>query len=380
MIRFLHLSDLHLGWRPSFMEPDLAKQIQQERDQVLAQAVAYALAPDREIDLVIIAGDLFETHRPGPELVEYAVRQLQRCIDAGKLVITVPGNHDEFTYRDSVYREAQDRWPGLLVTNPMPEPVLQAEIKGHQLYVYSLAYVGGVTRAEPPIEDFPRVQQEGFHLGIFHGSYNWQGGERSLPLDPEGLARANYDYVALGHFHRYRAIKIGGGLGVYPGMAAGKGFHDLGTGELVLGEWEPGTGIKLTGLPVQVPRFQLRQLDISQAADEASLAALIAAEADPGALVQVELQGIVDFPLDCRRLQERVRHHFRYLELVDRSYFLSPDQLERWSQDKTITGFFIRRMKERLQQAASEEEKRLLNRALTQGILALQGGKRIGQS
>lgn len=378
MIRFLHLSDLHLGWRPSFLAEEPAKKLQQERDDVLAQAVAYALSPEYEIDLVIIAGDLFETHRPSQDLIEYTIDRLRQCTNAGKLVVTVPGNHDEITYQDSVYWQAQDRWPGILVTNPMPELVFQVEVKGHQLYIYSLAYVGGMTKTEPPIKDFPKINQAGFHLGIFHGSYNWQAGERSLPLDPEGLARTNYDYVALGHFHSYQAFPIGQGLGVYPGTAAGKGFYDLGTGELVLGEWQPGTGVKLTKLPVKVPRFECRQLDISQAADQAELVSLIEALGDSGALVKIELEGITDFLFDHQWLRERTQHHFRYLELVDNSYYLSAEALDQLSQQKTITGFFIRRIKDLLEQATSEEEKRLLNRALARGMLALQGGKAIG--
>lgn len=378
MIRFLHLSDLHIGWRPSFLAEDEAKKLQQERDDVLAQAVDYAVSPEYEIDLVIIAGDLFETHRPSQDLVEYTIDRLRECTAAGKLVVTVPGNHDEITYRDSVYWQAQGRWPGILVTNPMPELVAQVEIKGHQLYIYSLAYVGGITKTEPPIKDFPKVNQAGFHLGIFHGSYNWQAGERSLPLDPEGLARTGYDYVALGHFHSYQAFSIGQGLGVYPGIAAGKGFYDLGTGELVMGEWQPETGVKLTKLPVKVPQFEYRQLDISQAGDQDALVSLIEDQRDPDALVRIELEGITGFLFDHRWLQERTQHYFRYLELVDNSYYLSSDALDQLSQEKTITGFFIRRMKERLEQATSEEEKRLLNRALTRGMLALQGGKQLG--
>lgn len=378
MIRFLHLSDLHLGWQPSFLAGEPAKKLQQERDDVLAQAVTYALSPEYEIDLVIIAGDLFETHRPSQDLIEYTIDRLRECTAAGKLVVTVPGNHDEITYLDSVYWQDQDRWPGILVTNPMPELVSQVEVKGHQLYIYSLAYVGGLTKTEPPIKDFPKVNQEGFHLGIFHGSYNWQGGGRSLPLDPEGLARAGYDYVALGHFHSYQAFKIGPGLGVYPGIAAGKGFYDLGTGELVVGEWQPETGVKLTKLPVKVPKFEYRRLDISQAGDQEALISLIEAESAPDALVKIELEGITDFLFNHEWLQERTQHHFRYLELVDNSYFLSPEALDQFSQEKTIRGFFIRRMKDRLEQAASEEEKRLLNRALTRGMLALKGERQNG--
>ncbi len=54
--------------------------------------------------MVIIAGDLFETHKPEPALVEEVVAQLERLERAGVAVVTVPGNHDEITYADSVYR------------------------------------------------------------------------------------------------------------------------------------------------------------------------------------------------------------------------------------------------------------------------------------
>lgn len=375
MLRFLHLSDLHLGWRPRFVAGEEGKKVQEERDRVLEQAVAYALDPEHQIDLIIIAGDLFETHQPEPELAERVIQALAKCTNAGIQVITVPGNHDEITYKDSVYRREQERWPGILVTNPMPEPVERLDVRGKQVYLYSLAYTGGVTQTKPPIKDFPRVEGEGFHLGVFHGSYNWDAGDRSLPLDPSGLAKAGYDYVALGHFHVHQTYQIGRGLGVYPGMIAGKGFHDPGVGELLVGEWQRPHQIKLHKVPVQVPVFEQRVVDVSTFSDLTQLASLLESQGHQEAMVRVELQGITGFPIDVDRLLKRTQSYYRHLEILNHSYYLTDKQLELKAQEKTITGFFLAEMKERLSKANSPEEKDLLNRALTHGMLALKGGK-----
>ena len=60
----------------------------------------------------MIVGDLFETHCPEEPLVAAAVAQLRRLEQAGIPVVTVPGNHDEITYPNSVYQTRRDDWPG----------------------------------------------------------------------------------------------------------------------------------------------------------------------------------------------------------------------------------------------------------------------------
>ena len=91
------------------------------------------------IDLVIIAGDLFETHTPEPALIEHVLSKLRQLDNAGIPVITVPGNHDEITYHNSVYRQygTGRTWPGIC-SNPMPELVFRHEIKGVPVFIYSL--------------------------------------------------------------------------------------------------------------------------------------------------------------------------------------------------------------------------------------------------
>ena len=109
--------------------------------------------------------------------------------------------------------------------------------KGTGVHIYSLAYTGGVTRPGS-IKSFPRINAPGIHIGAFHGSLDWEGlADRSLPLDSSILAGAGYDYIALGHYHRYMEKKVGSGKAVYPGSVEFKSFNDPGTGFLTVAEY-----------------------------------------------------------------------------------------------------------------------------------------------
>ncbi len=99
------------------------------------------------------------------------------------------------------------------------------------MHVYGLAYTGGLTAdAAAHCTNFRGWIGDGVHLAVFHGSLDWDAGDRSLPLMSAALAAAGYDYVALGHIHRPGEKKVGPGLAVYPGMVEGKGFSDPGVG------------------------------------------------------------------------------------------------------------------------------------------------------
>ena len=239
LLRCLHLADLHLGWSPSFLG-DKAEEYARWRDGMLQRLTEWIVDPQQQLDLILIVGDLFETHRPAAALVEQTIAALEAWEKAGITVITVPGNHDEITYHDSVYQRYGQRWPGYLVTNPMPQPPRELTINGEKLYLYSLAYTGGLTKVADYVEPYPRVGAEGIHLAAFHGSLDWQTGERGLPLSAAQLAAAGYDYVALGHFHRPQQLERNGTVIAYAGAIASKGFSDIGCGQLTVATLQPG--------------------------------------------------------------------------------------------------------------------------------------------
>lgn len=374
-IRCLHLADLHLGWAPRDWGGREAER-QQERDGLLKKAVDLALDPAARIQLVLIAGDLFETHRPPVDLVVGVLTELERLVRAGVQVVTVPGNHDEITYHDSVYRQYGREWPGLLVTNPQPERVGVLTLNGTPCYLYSLAYTGGITGGTEFLRNFPRGTEDGWHVAVFHGSLDWLAGERSLPLSAQGLADAGYDYVALGHIHQHQVKTVGNTVIVYPGMVEGKNLSDPGTGFFTVVEFG-ADGPRVERIPVPVRPYRQVTLDVT-GMDADRLRAELKKRADPAAVVDFRLTGVLSFLPDWTRLTEQLKSQYYYCEVRDESAFLDPAVLQQWAEEPTLRGAFLQRMLKRMAAAATPEEQRRNYLAMMKGIAALQGGKARG--
>ncbi|QIA26775.1 DNA repair exonuclease [Thermaerobacter sp. PB12/4term] len=372
MFRILHLADLHLGWEPRFMAPDRAAERRRRRDRLLARAVDYALEASHQVGLVLIAGDLFETHRPPESLVQEVISQLRRLEAAGVPVVTVPGNHDEITYHDSVYRRFAAAWPGVLVQNPLPEPVATLAVAGFPVHIYSLAYTGGVTPAGSPLTAFPRLDEPGLHVAVFHGTLGHWGGDRSLPLDREALARAGYDYVALGHIHQALEERLGRTPAVYAGAVEGKGFDDPGTGAFTLVEVEPGRGVvAVRREPVPVQPVETLRIDAGTFGSAAELGSYLASLAAPDRILRLELHGTPAFAVDGPALQAEHATRFFHLEIHDATEPVSWDDLLQWSREPTITGLFVRRLLDQLEGETEPRRRRVVERALRLGVQAL---------
>ncbi|MGB4515955.1 MAG: DNA repair exonuclease [Bacillota bacterium] len=389
MIRCLHLADLHLGWSPQDNDfpKDKCRLRQEERNSVLTQAVDFAKDPQNGIDLVIIAGDLFETHTPEPALIEHVLSKLRQLDNAGIPVITVPGNHDEITYHNSVYRQygTGRTWPGVLVQTPMPELVFRHEIKGVPVFIYSLAYTGGLTKVNE-LNEFPRLDEPGLHIGVFHGSLDWSGaGDRSLPLSSERLVQAGegrgYDYLALGHIHKYQEMRAGKTVSVYPGLIDSKGFSDPGVGYMTIAQFEcegdpggnSGFRVNLRRANVPVREHAVVEIDISAKPDLQEIASECRSKAGPDAMVKVILSGVPSFSVDLERLRAALGEHFFWVEVEDESSFLESSDIARFEKEPTIRGCFTRRMLEKLKNSTSDQEREVIMIALRKGLAAFEG-------
>ena len=83
-LRFLHLSDTHLGMPASAGGP--------RHTAMFERALAPALRG--EVDVVVHGGDVFFRSRVKPGVVLRAFEPLKRIADSGIPVIVVPGNHE----------------------------------------------------------------------------------------------------------------------------------------------------------------------------------------------------------------------------------------------------------------------------------------------
>lgn len=86
-MKILHTADWHLGKR--------LDRFSRLEEQVLVMEEIVQIADEQNVDLILIAGDLFDNFNPGVEAIELFYKTLKRLSLNGKRpVIAISGNHD----------------------------------------------------------------------------------------------------------------------------------------------------------------------------------------------------------------------------------------------------------------------------------------------
>lgn len=359
-LRLLHLSDLHLGCKNFYLgEAALARS--DEFKAAFRDAVEYALNDYNQIQGVIIAGDLFEYHRPEAELWSFAKGLVSRLLAKNMLVAIVPGQHDSFAYKNSVWRT--ERLPGVeLFLNTAPEAPRVREIKGTRVFLYGVTYVPGQT--PEPLPAFERSKEGGVHIGIVHGfapaNPEYVKRPHQLEIDLERLASSGLDYVALGGYHAFSEHQIGSTTLVYPGALEGRSFETGETGEkgpVVVefdagGDRTAGRGLvhieRLIANKKTISRVQL-DLRKEKITDAAGLRCAVEALADRNSIVQLVLTGTAEFVADLEEIRRETAGRFHYFDLIDQSRIVDSALIRKIESENTIRGYFVRKLRGRVE-------------------------------
>ena len=95
-MRILHTSDWHVG--------KVLKGRDRHDEHVSALASLVRIAKDEDVDLVLVAGDLFETAAPTARSQGLVMQTLLALRHDGRHVVVIAGNHDNQNLIDAVYR------------------------------------------------------------------------------------------------------------------------------------------------------------------------------------------------------------------------------------------------------------------------------------
>lgn len=367
--RILHLADLHLGDRQAYLG-SASVQRRAEADALFTRITDAVLDPRSRVGGVLIAGDLFDHFAPPAELVEKILEDLGRLHAAGVRVLTVPGNHDEYSYPDCVYRRFGSRWPDTLVTRPTPGRVVTWTLEGTGIDLYAMAYVVG--RSRPPYDVFPVETGPNRKIAVLHGSLDAPWSDRSLPLLSSSLGRLGLDYVALGHIHTPLEQRLESGWVAYPGRIEGGGFHDPGGNDLLEIELGPGdTAVSLHRIAFPSRRIESLEWNVSGFSSREELEERLEGEAgnDGSRILRLALRGVAGFPLDANRLGERWSSRFFHLEIVPPDPGMEPGPLETLAAEPTVRGRFVELARRAIESAADEDRLRL-EAALRYGLAA----------
>ncbi len=245
----LHTSDIHLDDKLG------AKGDESFAQRGLMSVVDKSLELD--VDLFLLAGDLFDHNRVKASCREFASEQLARVRCP---VVIIPGNHDCMTDY-SVYQRYDPRDAGAHINFIADEQGGVIDFTDLDLSVWGKGIVDHHPENKP-LERVPERTHEGWHIGMIHGYYIERGGGMySSLITPDEIAASQLDYLALGHVHVFSAIEHGRTLAAYPGSPnVNQGTREMTAAHV---EMRPGEGVRIN-------RVVLKEMTADQPVAETS--------------------------------------------------------------------------------------------------------------
>lgn len=234
-VRLLHAADLHLDGPVAAAEPGCASLAGQARARSLERLVA--LAQERRVQVVLLAGDVFHTPRPPLAAVLLLQRALAAWTEAGARVFIAPGNHDPWQ-PGSVWEHWREM-PGVHVFSARPEGVALNDLG---------LWVAGAAHGSSHVEEDLAAQLPGPPPGLsgvacqhldLPSSRHKQDHQPYAPSQLATLTSAGFAYWALGHWHKPQELCQRPRV-VMAGTPQGAHWNEAGPHGAWLVEIEPG--------------------------------------------------------------------------------------------------------------------------------------------
>ena len=205
-LRVLHTADVHLDGDGNAAEDS-------ERGRRVFQRIVDRALTDR-IDLLLIAGDLFDHNRVPDETVAFVRKELGRLRQP---VVILPGNHD--CLRTGAIYDRHDFTAGArhvhvirrLDGETIELPELDVVVWGRAMEEHEPGF--------SPLAHIPGRDDRRWCLAMGHGFFyeERQRPERSSPIFADEVRDTGWDYVALGHHHVQTDVSQGRVAAYYAG-------------------------------------------------------------------------------------------------------------------------------------------------------------------
>lgn len=292
-MRFVHAADLHLDspMKGLWAYPGAPVDAMRGATRLaLESLVDFCLA--ERVDLLVIAGDVFDGDWKDFRTGLYLVSQLARLREAQIPIVMIRGNHDaasvvtkSLRLPDGIHQLSHERAETVRFDD------LGVAVHGQSFASRSVTdnLAGGYPKPLPGL----------LNIGLLHtclGGY--ADHENYAPCALEELASHGYDYWGLGHIHE-RAVLHAEPYVVFPGNLQGRHARECGAKGATLVELDDGE-LRLTELTFDHVRWTRARLDAGRIADSDELLAQFedalasAIDAADGRLVacRVEVHGV----------------------------------------------------------------------------------------
>lgn len=223
-IRVLHTSDWHLGRK-------LFKKDRTNEGEFFLNWLYDALV-ENNIDLLLIAGDIFDVYNPPHHSIQAFYRFLKRLENLDLKVVIISGNHDSQTLiqTGSIILDPNQFIFKTKLEKKFSENIVTLKIKNRNVHIKTLPYfrnyelyefnkengiddIQDTQSIESYLKDNSYSQSEDINLFMGHhgfGEFAGSGSEQAISLS--GLSSVpidwirDFDYCALGHIHKYQNL------------------------------------------------------------------------------------------------------------------------------------------------------------------------------
>ena len=355
MLRLLHTADVHLGARHADLGDAAAAQ--RER-QFAAFKASVDLAISEQVDLFLVAGDLFDSNVQPKRSVERVAAELGRLAKARIRSVLVPGTHDVYD-RSSVYR-AYDI-ATLAGSRPQDELIIVLTPDHPWVHIQALdVVVHGPcfpTKRAPysPLRDLAalEVPPATWKVGVLHAAVAIPGrtdGDEVV-VTVEEIAATGLDYLALGHWHSAQQAKTKGVTYAYAGAPEAIAVDQDKAGKVLLVTLDEKAGahsVHVEERSVGRTSFARQELDASTIGSQPAFIEKLKTQADPDLVLDVRLIGVRPDELDLEpeEVEAALKASFLKVRIRDTS---QPALTEgAIPSAETITGAFIRNVEGRI--------------------------------
>ncbi len=197
------------------------------------------------VDLVLIAGDFFDSNRVENNVVSFVTEQLLRLYAH---VVILAGNHDCLV-PGSIY-DRTEMWKGATNVHILREPEGETlKFPGLGISVWGKPAISyGDDGA--PLGGMPQPRQEGqWHVAIAHGYFCGPGGRSwaSFQITAEEIIASGQDYIAMGDSHAFTCVCS------EPTKAYYSGSPSYATQSVAIIDLAENTGVQVTRYPIIIP-------------------------------------------------------------------------------------------------------------------------------
>lgn len=370
MPKILHTADMHLDSPFTLLDASMSKARRSDLRSAFTSMMMYI--KENDIDLVLIAGDMFEHDYVTKDTVSLIIREFSK-LDKCKFVIA-PGNHDPYT-PSSVYKKS--KFPDNVFIFKTPE-LSRISFDDIGVDVYGYAFTSSYLERNPIIGKTP-VDPNKINILVAHADTT-SPISKYCPITESDIEESGFDYIALGHIHTGKELtKAGNTYYAYCGCLEGRDYSECGHKGALVGNFikdEHGFRPEISPIRFSKRRYAQESIDVTGADSVSEIANAISSVMikrgyGDDTLLRVTITGNVSPELSVS--QESVRLLLRPLysfELIDKTLPLF--DADKLAGDPTIKGAFFEALLPMLK-SADPNERETASAALRYGLGAIDG-------